>query len=124
MYCQMIRVISSPSISTTGLATLIFAMAIRTFAARNGWENGRDDARLRKSAPTARRRRYSIRAAAEKGANAQVSAAFLAAFGYTRWRRSNARGRNRQHQGLGHNGGSDHRPGRAAARREYRRRRT
>ena len=26
MYCQMIRVISSPSSSTTGLVTLIFAM--------------------------------------------------------------------------------------------------
>jgi hypothetical protein len=27
MYCQMIRVISSPSSSTTGLATLILAIA-------------------------------------------------------------------------------------------------
>ena len=31
MYCQMIRVISSPSSSTTGLVTLIFAMAGRAF---------------------------------------------------------------------------------------------
>jgi hypothetical protein len=29
MYCQMIRVISSPSSSTTGLVTLIFAMGKR-----------------------------------------------------------------------------------------------
>jgi hypothetical protein len=28
MYCQMIRVISSPSSSTTGLVTLIFAIEI------------------------------------------------------------------------------------------------
>jgi hypothetical protein len=34
MYCQMIRVISSPSSSTTGLVTLIFAMEIGPF-----WEN-------------------------------------------------------------------------------------
>ncbi len=57
--------------------------------------------RVEKAPPPRRRRRYSIRAAAEKGANAQVSAAFLAAFGYTRRRRSDARGRNRQHEGLG-----------------------
>jgi hypothetical protein len=38
MDCQMIRVISSPSISTTGLATLIFAMEKGTLAVRNGWE--------------------------------------------------------------------------------------
>src|SRR3979411_1786279 len=31
MYCQMIRVISSPSSSTTGLVTLIFAMVDRAF---------------------------------------------------------------------------------------------
>jgi hypothetical protein len=31
MYCQMIRVISSPSSSTTGLVTLIFAMGKRAF---------------------------------------------------------------------------------------------
>src|SRR6516225_6997545 len=36
MYCQMIRVISSPSISTTGLTTFIFAMTRKTLAARNG----------------------------------------------------------------------------------------
>jgi hypothetical protein len=28
MYCQMIRVISSPSISTMGLVTLIFAIEL------------------------------------------------------------------------------------------------
>src|ERR1700733_12123848 len=39
MYCQMIRVISSPSISATGLTTLIFAMERGTLAARNGWES-------------------------------------------------------------------------------------
>jgi hypothetical protein len=32
MYCQMIRVISSPSSSTTGLVTLIFAMGNRAFS--------------------------------------------------------------------------------------------
>src|SRR6202049_3553056 len=39
MYCQMIRVISSPSSSTTGLVTLIFAMTDRAFleTARFGW---------------------------------------------------------------------------------------
>jgi hypothetical protein len=31
MYCQMIRVISSPSSSTTGFWTLIFAMGNRAF---------------------------------------------------------------------------------------------
>jgi hypothetical protein len=31
MYCQMILVISSPSSSTTGLVTLIFAMEIGPF---------------------------------------------------------------------------------------------
>src|SRR6202012_2500961 len=31
MYCQMIRVISSPSSSTTGLVTLIFAMGRGAF---------------------------------------------------------------------------------------------
>jgi hypothetical protein len=31
MSCQMMRVISSPSISTTGFATLIFAIAGKTF---------------------------------------------------------------------------------------------
>ena len=44
MYCQMIRVISSPSSSTTGLVTLIFAMADRAFsknsAFRDGWGDG------------------------------------------------------------------------------------
>jgi hypothetical protein len=32
MYCQMIRVISSPSSSTTGLVTLIFAMMEGAFS--------------------------------------------------------------------------------------------
>ena len=32
MYCQMIRVISSPSSSTTGLVTLIFAMTEGPFS--------------------------------------------------------------------------------------------
>src|ERR1700753_1993551 len=34
MYCQMIRVISSPSSSTTGLVTLIFAMEIGPYLER------------------------------------------------------------------------------------------
>src|SRR6266478_4779410 len=41
MYCQMIRVISSPSSSTTGLVTLIFAMEIGPFwetAVSGGWD--------------------------------------------------------------------------------------
>src|SRR6187401_3870881 len=45
MYCQMIRVISSPSSSTTGLVTLIFAMTDRAFleqrvSGRMGWCRG------------------------------------------------------------------------------------
>src|SRR5207253_10718633 len=41
MYCQMIRVISSPSSSTTGLVTLSFAMEIGPFGtARFGTERG------------------------------------------------------------------------------------
>src|SRR5277367_6395809 len=76
---------------------------------------------LRKAPPPRRRRRYSIRAAAEKDATTHVYAAFLATFGYTRLRRSDAWCRNRQHEGLGRDGGADRRPGRAAARREYRR---
>jgi hypothetical protein len=47
----MIRVISSPSISTTGLATLIFAIGVETFGARNGKAAGR--VRVEKGAPTA-----------------------------------------------------------------------
>src|SRR5476649_2785408 len=46
MYCQMIRVISSPSSSTTGLVTLIFAMEIGPFwtsAFREGWNARSDD---------------------------------------------------------------------------------
>src|SRR5262249_61869580 len=43
MYCQMIRVISSPSSSTTGLATLILAMK-GPFGARAGKTGGRRDA--------------------------------------------------------------------------------
>src|SRR6195952_1846941 len=40
MYCQMIRVISSPSSSTTGLVTLVFPMEVGPFwnsAFRDGW---------------------------------------------------------------------------------------
>src|SRR5579864_4656536 len=37
MYCQMIRVISSPSSSTTGLVTLMFAMEIRALLESCGW---------------------------------------------------------------------------------------
>jgi hypothetical protein len=40
MYCQMIRVISSPSSSTTGLVTLIFAMGDRAFGSRVTGEAG------------------------------------------------------------------------------------
>src|ERR1700694_5353646 len=40
MYCQMIRVISSPSSSTTGLVTLIFAMGNRAFLEIARWEGG------------------------------------------------------------------------------------
>src|SRR5215212_9968490 len=41
MNCQMIRVISSPSISTTGLATLIFAIGQALVRERNKPEAGR-----------------------------------------------------------------------------------
>src|SRR3954471_2113279 len=37
MYCQMIRVISSPSSSTTGLVTLIFAMTEGAFSEEGWW---------------------------------------------------------------------------------------
>jgi hypothetical protein len=37
MYCQMIRVISSPSSSTTGLDTLIFAMIGEASWERRYW---------------------------------------------------------------------------------------
>ena len=44
MYCQMIRVISSPSSSTTGLVTLIFAMTEGAFSENRafggGWGGG------------------------------------------------------------------------------------
>src|ERR1039457_7262934 len=36
MSCQIIRVISSPSISTTGFATLIFAISDKTFCKSRG----------------------------------------------------------------------------------------
>jgi hypothetical protein len=65
MYCQMIRVISSPSISTTGLTTLIFAMDKGTLAARNGWEKRRKRAQPVGN-PLRWRRGYSTRIAAEK----------------------------------------------------------
>ena len=40
--CQMIRVISSPSISTTGLATLIFAMRVKNLCIPEGREKRRE----------------------------------------------------------------------------------
>jgi hypothetical protein len=40
MYCQMIRVISSPSSSTTGLVTLIFAMGDRAFFGKQRFSGG------------------------------------------------------------------------------------
>src|SRR6266704_45547 len=40
MYCQMIRVISSPSSSTTGLVTLIFAMTEGAFLGTGGGWDG------------------------------------------------------------------------------------
>src|SRR5690349_1151665 len=42
MYCQMIRVISSPSSSTTGLVTLIFAMGNRAFSATARFQESRE----------------------------------------------------------------------------------
>jgi hypothetical protein len=41
MYCQMIRVISSPSSSTIGLVTLIFAMVDRASRERRAFIKGR-----------------------------------------------------------------------------------
>jgi hypothetical protein len=46
MYCQMIRVISSPSSSTTGLVTLIFAMMEGAFFSENS-AVGRDGVIIR-----------------------------------------------------------------------------
>jgi hypothetical protein len=40
MYCQMIRVISSPSSSTTGLVTLIFAMTEGAFLENRAFRGG------------------------------------------------------------------------------------
>src|SRR5664279_1676107 len=40
MYCQMIRVISSPSSSTTGLVTLIFAIGKRAFFENSAFRKG------------------------------------------------------------------------------------
>src|ERR1700722_18729842 len=65
MDCQMIRVISSPSISTTGLTTLIFAMEKGTLAARNGWEK-RQEQCVAGEETTVPARRYSTGIAAEK----------------------------------------------------------
>src|SRR5262245_17769521 len=71
MYCQMIRVISSPSISTTGLTTFIFAMTRGTLAARNAdrnrWEKRKEPC-AEGPPPTRRRRRYTTGGAAEKAA--------------------------------------------------------
>src|SRR5882672_8689108 len=69
MYCQMIRVISSPSSSTTGLVTLIFAMEIgpsweqrglgrdiRAIAPRTRWRKPRGCVRGRHSLESALKR--------------------------------------------------------------------
>src|SRR3954469_7089647 len=75
MYCQMIRVISSPSISTTGFFTLIFAI-LRGHLLRAGIGNGRrtDEkfgAHALKTPPSQPRRLYSIDFPAVKGASAR-----------------------------------------------------
>src|SRR5271170_6642167 len=60
MYCQMIRVISSPSSSTTGLVTLIFAMEIGPF-----WNSAFRDGYTRAIAPQTpwrKPRRYAVSA--------------------------------------------------------------
>jgi hypothetical protein len=60
MYCQMIRVISSPSSSTTGLATLIFAIEIKAFFRAFG--SGRNARRLAAPRHLMARRRRSCKA--------------------------------------------------------------
>src|SRR5581483_8406542 len=61
----MIRVISSPSSSTTGLATLIFGIAICDLCDTEGRER-RERQRVQEKPPAHRRRRYSTGATAEK----------------------------------------------------------
>jgi hypothetical protein len=59
MSFQMIRVISSPSISTTGLATLIFAMTVMPLALSGysaEWMEAAEAARVWKKAPPSHRR--------------------------------------------------------------------
>src|ERR1700676_5095222 len=67
MYCQMIRVISSPSSSTTGLVTLIFAMAGRAFLEqrlRRGGISGLDNCirAIAPQTPWRKPRRYAVSA--------------------------------------------------------------
>src|SRR6202043_2745211 len=61
MYFQMIRVISSPSSSTTGLVTLIFAMEIGPFW-NSAFRDGGDNASRAIAPPTRSRkpRRYAL----------------------------------------------------------------
>src|SRR6202011_3779861 len=63
MYFQMIRVISSPSSSTTGLVTLIFAMEIGPFW-NSAFRDGGDNASRAIAPPTRSRkpRRYALSA--------------------------------------------------------------
>src|SRR5688572_29745114 len=64
MNCQMMRVISSPSISTTGFFTLIFAMSGSHHLFRNAAGNAvgstEGSARKRKTQPGQPRRLYSM----------------------------------------------------------------
>src|SRR6185312_12502405 len=64
MYCQMIRVISSPSSSTTGLVTLIFAMTEGAFFSKTADMGGMGDYRGPIAPRTARRKpsRYALSA--------------------------------------------------------------
>src|SRR5882672_553892 len=96
MYCQMIRVISSPSSSTTGLVTLIFAMTDRAFLGIARFGRGR-------GLPP----RYST---ADAVAKAKALCSFSPSFGSERRLRRRAR-----HDIPSDDQSADHRAGQAGA---------
>src|SRR5712691_10890663 len=114
MKCQIIRVISSPSSSTTGLATLIFAIA-DLCKRRKPWRGlGGKRGGTRSNGRAPRGGRYSI---GGEGVKAELSCTWLfprRERGYTSRRgESHVRRGNRQDQELGHDRGSGCDPGRA-----------
>src|ERR1700704_4598948 len=107
MKCQMIRVISSPSSSTTGLATLIFAIA-DLCERRKPWSGlGGKRGGTRSNGRAPRGGRYSI---GGQGVKAELSCTSLfprREHRYTsRGGENDARRGNRQDQELGYDRGS------------------